>query len=150
MVKRTVCLCVVAIMAAVVPAQIMAQAPPRDFGKAKVMVQDGEKTKEQDAVVRFASQAFEVQQKGMAGPLKAFPYSAITSAEYSYSKTVRWVSGLLLSPLLFLSSGKKHWLLVKTADDYAMLVLDKGNYKVVLAELETRAKLKVAVLSDSK
>ena len=59
------------------------------------------------------------------------------------SKSPRWKSGLFISPFLFLSSGKKHWLLVKTDNDYAMLRLDKGNYKLILADLEMRTGLRV-------
>ena len=66
--------------------------------------------------------------------LKDFAYANFKGAEYSYSKSPRWKSGLFISPFLFLCSGKKHWLLMKTADDYATLRLDKSNYKLILAE----------------
>jgi hypothetical protein len=40
--------------------------------------------------------------------------------------------------------------MVKTADDYALMHLDKGNYKLVLAELETRTGLTVQAEGENK
>ena len=77
-------------------------------------------------------------------------YKSFIGGEYSYSKSPRWKSGLFISPFLFLSSGKKHWLLVKTTDDYVMLRLDKNNYKLIIAEWETKTGLRVEAQGDNK
>ena len=40
--------------------------------------------------------------------------------------------------------------MVKSASDYALVHLDKGNYKLVLAEFETRTGLKVEAEGENK
>jgi hypothetical protein len=127
-------------------------AEPREFKDAKLTVADGDKSEEVDVTVRFSADKMQIV-KGDGDKrvsLKDLPYAACKSAEYSYSKSPRWKSALLISPFLFMSSGKKHWLMVKTADDYALMHLDKGNYKLVLAELETRTGLTVQAEGESK
>jgi hypothetical protein len=39
---------------------------------------------------------------------------------------------------------------VKTASDYALMHLDKGNYKLILAEFETRTGVKVEAEGENK
>ncbi len=127
-------------------------ADPREFKDAKLTVADGDKSKEVDVTVRFGADKMQMV-KGDGDKrvsLKDLPYAACKSAEYSYSKSPRWKSGLLVSPFLFMSSGKKHWLMVKTADDYALMHLDKSNYKLVLAEFETRTGVKVEAEGENK
>jgi hypothetical protein len=126
-------------------------APPTEFHDAKLTIQKGEKSDEVDVSLRFAEDRLQLVTTKKGGEsLKDLPYSECKSAEYSYSKSPRWKSALIVSPLLFLSSGKKHWFMVKTANDYALLHLDKGNYKLVLAEFETRTGLKVEAEGESK
>ena len=58
-----------------------------------------------------------------------------------------WIVGFLL--LLFavsLRSSKT----VKTADDYAMLRLDKNNYKLIVAEWEIETGLRVDAQGEDK
>ena len=55
-----------------------------------------------------------------------------------------------MSPLVLFNRSKSHWLTVKTGDDYALLRLDKSNYKLVMAELEKRAHLTVASVGENK
>lgn len=55
--------------------------------------------------------------------------------------------GPIVAVPLFLKTmrlkGKKHWLTIKTDSDYAVLQLDKRNYRLVIPALETRAGVKV-------
>jgi len=88
---------------------------------------------------------------------KSFPYASIKSADYSYSKHPRWKAGLgaaivlgvFALPIFFMKS-KKHWLTIKTADDFAILRLDKNNYKIILPTLETSTGKKVETVADDK
>ena len=75
--------------------------------------------------------------------LKTFEYKDIKSAEYSHSKHPRWKTGTaLIIPLtifalpFFFLKGKKHWLTIQTQGDYAVLKLDKKNYKFINAAFE--------------
>ena len=65
------------------------------------------------------------------------------SAEYSYAKSPRWKTAIFVSPLFLFTSGKKHWFLVQGEGDYALLHLDKSNYRLILAAFEARSGLKV-------
>jgi hypothetical protein len=122
----------------------------RQFKGAELTVPNGEKNKQVDVTIGYTSDSFQILDDKTRRPLKEIGYKSFVSGEYSYSKSPRWKSGLFISPFLFLSSGKKHWLLVKTADDYAMLRLDKGNYKLVIAEWEVKTGLRVEALADNK
>jgi hypothetical protein len=89
------------------PAPPAAQA--RDFKDATLTIADGDKSKEVDVTVHFGAEKMQLV-KGEGDKrqsLKDLPYTACKSAEYSYSKSPRWKSGLLISPFLFMSSGKK-------------------------------------------
>ena len=46
--------------------------------------------------------------------------------------------------------GKKHWLTIKTGSDYAILRLDKDNYKIILPTFEARTGKKVITVEDEK
>jgi hypothetical protein len=127
-----------------------AAAAPREFRDAKLTVADGDKSKEVDVTLRFDTENVQFVNAKSREALRTFAYGDCKSAEYSYSKSPRWKTGLLVSPFLFLSQGKKHWFMVKTANDYALLHLDKDNYKLILAEFETRTGLKVAAEGENK
>ncbi len=101
-------------------------------------------------VLRFGMDKMQFINADKRESFKDFAYADCKAAEYSYSKSPRWKSGLLISPFLFMSSGKKHWFMVKSARDYALVHLDKGNYKLVLAEFETRTGLKVEAEGENK
>jgi hypothetical protein len=115
-----------------------------------MMMASGDKTKEVDVIFRFGEQKMQLINTKVRESYKDLAYADCKSAEYSYSKSPRWKSGLLVSPFLFLSSGKKHWFMVKTANDYALLHLDKSNYKMILAEFETRTGVKVETEGEDK
>lgn len=124
--------------------------PPREFDDAKLTVSDGDKTHEVDVIVRFGSDKLQLIAAKKRESLKDLAYADCKSAEYSYSKSPRWKTAIFVSPLLFLSSGKKHWFMVKTATDYALMHLDKSNYKLILAEFETRTSLTVEAEGENK
>jgi len=127
-----------------------AQAPPQAFPKAKLNLQDGEKKKEIEATVRYDESALLIIDKKTSQPLKTMPYASMKGAEYSFAKSPRWKTALLVSPLFLFTSGKKHWFMVQTNDDYALVQLDKSNYKMVLAAFETKTGKKVETVADTK
>ncbi len=138
---------------------LLAQSPlpPRPapntttFHDAKLLVQEGDKRKDIDSVLLFQSDALVVQPKDReAQPLRTLAYSDVKSAEYSFGKSPRVSAALLVSPFFLFSASKSHWLTVKTLDDFALLRLDKSNYKLVIGELEKRAKITVASVGENK
>lgn len=119
------------------------------FGKAKLSIQEGEKTKQVDAVLRYdGSSLIVVDKKGSA--LKTMPYASVKGAEYSYAKSPRWKTAIFISPLFLFTSGKKHWFMVQGEGQYAVLQLDKSNYKMVLGAFEAKTGKTVELVADAK
>jgi hypothetical protein len=48
------------------------------------------------------------------------------------------------------SKSKRHWLTIKTADDYCVLRLDKDISKLVIPAIETRTGLVVEDIGEMK
>ena len=116
---------------------------PETFGKSKLVVQQGDKSKMVDVLVVFEEDRLLLTNKKKSEVLKTFEYKDIKSAEYSHSKHPRWKTGTaLIIPLtifalpFFFLKGKKHWLTIQTQGDYAVLKLDKKNYKFINAAFE--------------
>ena len=51
---------------------------------------------------------------------------------------------------VFFMKGKKHWLTLAAERDFAVLRLDKGNYKLVLPAVEMHTGRKVETASEEK
>ncbi len=130
---------------------LVAQTPaPQAFPKAKLNLQDGDKKKEIDATVKYDAHALIIVERNTSQLLKTMSYATMKGAEYSYAKSPRWKTAIFVSPLFLFTSGKKHWFMVQTTDDYALLQLDKSNYKLVLAAFEVKTGKKVETVEDSK
>jgi hypothetical protein len=133
----------------VITMTLSGSAAAQSFQNAQLSVQEGDKTKHIDVNVRYDADVLAiVDKKGQV--LKTFPYVGMKGAEYSYSKSPRWKTAIFVSPLFLFTSGKKHWFLAQGADDFALLRLDKVNYKMVLATFETKTSLTVETLKDEK
>ncbi len=123
---------------------------PETFQKSQLVVQQGEKSKMVDVLVVFEEDRLLFTDKKKSEVLKAFEYKDIKSAEYSHSKHPRWKTGTaLIIPLtifalpFFFMKGKKHWLTIQTEGDYAVLKLDKKNYKLINAAFEGHSGVEV-------
>lgn len=118
------------------------------FPKALLDIEVDKRKQEIEATVGFDRYSFWVLDKrGTA--LKTFQYASIRSAEYANARAPRWKNGTGASALPA-ASGKKHWLMVQTQDDYALIQLDKNNYKSVIAAFESRAGKRVETVTDDK
>ena len=84
------------------------------FTKATLDLQVDGKMKEIDADVKFDKNAFVVIERKDGTPIKTFSYSNIRSGEYSFGKSPRWKTALLVSPLFLFTSGEKHWFMVES------------------------------------
>jgi hypothetical protein len=144
---RSVGLVVGAALLSLAPA--FAQAPEA-FQKAKLSQMQGEKTKQIDVTITYGSTTLEVLDKKTQAPLKSFDYDTIKGAEYSYAKSPRGKAGIFAAPLLLFTSGRKHWMIVQGANDYALLQLDKTNYRMVLAAFEARTGIEVETVEDRR
>jgi hypothetical protein len=131
-------------------------AGAEQFSIIKLMVNAGGKAEEQDAILRLEDEALVVVSKG-GTVLKSLPYDTMKSLEYSYSKSPRWKSGTAAAvavgvfaiPIFFMK-GKKHWLTAVNGSEFALLHLDKNNYKIILPAIEAKSGLKVETVADEK
>jgi hypothetical protein len=124
------------------------------FKDAKIREQVGDKTKDSDALLMYndASLVIHAGDSSLKKPhvLKTINYVDVTGAEYTFGKSPRVSAALLVSPLFLLNASKSHWLTVHTGGDYAVLRLDKNNYKLVMAEFEKRTGKKVESIGENK
>jgi hypothetical protein len=77
------------------------------------------------------------------------PYGSITKIVYERSAHRRYKAGILVSPWLLLTKGKKHWLTIEFRDvakhpaGFASAQLDKDNYRRILTALSAATSLEI-------
>lgn len=156
MIRKTLCLFLALLFLC---QTITAQAPKgKDiFQKVDLMVPTGDKAKETDVTLQFTEDRLLINAKKGGSELRNFVYTDIKTAEYSYSKHPRWRAGAATAVFigvfalpLFFMKGKKHWLTIRTEKDFAVLRLDKDNYKYILPTFETRTGIKVETIGEDK
>ena len=137
-------------------APVRRSGPTQRFDKIKLMVSTGGETDEAEAVLSLEGDKLLVKSKDEGALLKEIAYDDIEAAQYSYSKHPRWKEGVgfavavgVFATPIFFMKGKKHWLTLQTADDFALLRLDKNNYQIVILALETKGGVDVAVEGES-
>lgn len=118
------------------------------FDFAKLMYREGKQTKQIDCAVLYDDDTMTVSpydlKKNEPDPTVAIKYADITSAEYTFGKSPRRDSAAASSAPALVSGGNSHWLVVTGKNgDSAVMTLDKGNYRRVITELESRAGIKV-------
>ena len=140
---------------------VFAAGPPlasagEQFHNVRLMVNTGGKAEEQEAVLSLEDEAIVVRSVG-GTVLKTLPYAEITSLEYSYSKSPRWKSGAVAAVFvgvfaipIFFMKGKKHWLTAVAGQEFALLRLDKNNYKIIIPALEAKTGMDVATVLEEK
>lgn len=144
----------------VVSAQTQTENPV--FRKIEMLVKNGDTADEKSVVVTFNEDDLVIEAKKAEND-KTIKYTDIESAEYSYSKNPRWKTGLGLGaasivfpPLLLVaiplgfSKHKRHWITIKTADDYAILKLSKSNRKMFIPTFETKSGVKIEAIGEDK
>lgn len=127
--------------------------------KAEMLVTTGKKTKELKTSLNFEEEYLKITLPKDATSNKEFKYTDIKSAEYSFAKkpllstggaiATAILLGLVVIPFLFMKK-KQHWMTVRTENDFAVLKLDKENYRQVIAEFETHNIKVVTITEDSK
>jgi len=159
-VARAVVICLMPVLSLTNAVPLLAAQGPIDFPKSAIVLPDG---KEQDVIVRFGEDELvildedEYKKAAEAAPLKIFSYQDIHGGEYSFSSAPRWktgggaalVVGIFAVPFFFLK-GKKHWLALQGSGDFAMLHLDKKNYKSIILALESKTGITVESVEESK
>ena len=149
------------ILNSVLPAA--AQGGVQVYDKVELLVPSGEKINERGVRLRFQADELQIEATADKQILKTFKYAELEGAEYSYSKNPRWKTGLglgaaslLFPPLLLLAipigftKHRRHWLTIKSKNDFAVLKLSKSNRKMILPAFETKTGVTVQGKGENK
>jgi hypothetical protein len=133
------------------------------FEKAELLIPNGDNVSEKSVRLIFLEDSLQIESKGKEMIIKTFKYSDIKDAEYSYSKNPRWKTGLglgavslLFPPLLLIaipvgfSKHRRHWLTIRTENDFAVLKLSKSNRKLILPAFETKTGVDIKGRGENK
>ena len=133
------------------------------FDKIELLEADGKKIRETDVRVVFEETSMRILSSSTGAVIKEWQYDAVTSAEYSYSKNPRWKTGLglgaasvLFPPLLLIAipvgftKHRRHWVTIRTGNDFAVLKVGKSVRKIFMPTLETRTSVSIKALGDDK
>ena len=125
----------------------------------ELVVGQGKKSVETDADITFNEASFTVvpDKASFKESTKEFKYTDIKNADHSYSKkpmlsgggaiaTALLVGFIFALPFLFIKK-KKHWMTVRTENDFAVIKLGDNNYRQIVSEFETHG-VKVADLKE--
>ncbi len=137
-------------------------ASAQTFDKVELIIFENGKQAEKSATIGFGDDSLLVETR-RGSFTKTFNYNDIKAIEYSYSKSPRWKTGVGLAaasivfpPLLLValpigfSKHRRHWLMIRTDKDFALLKLSKRNRKMVIATLETRSGISAEGVGDNK
>jgi hypothetical protein len=133
------------------------------FENIELMQPKGDAMRETDVRVVFDEGSMRVVSRSNGSVLKEWSYDQIKSAEYSYTKNPRWKTGLGLGaagivfpPLLLIAipvgftKHRRHWVTIRTDDDFAVLKVGKGVRKLFMPAFETRTSVQIKALGDDK
>ena len=133
------------------------------FEDIELIEPNGDNLRETSVRVIFDENAMRLISRSNGAVLKEWSYDTIKSAEYSYTKNPRWKTGLglgaagVLFPPLWLiaipigfTKHRRHWVTIRTGDDYAVLKVGKGVRKVFMPAFETRTSVQIKALGDDK
>jgi hypothetical protein len=137
-------------------------AATETFDNIELMTPNGDKLRETSVQVEFGDGMMRIMSRGGA-TLKEWRYDEIKAAEYSYSKNPRWktglglgAAGLLFPPLLLIAipvgftKHRRHWVTIRTGNDFAVLKVGKSVRKVFMPAFETRTSIPIKALGDDK
>ncbi|HKP69661.1 MAG TPA: hypothetical protein VJV05_10295 [Pyrinomonadaceae bacterium] len=133
------------------------------FDNIELLQSEAEKVRETSVRVEFGDETMRIVSRSNGTVLKEWPYTTVKSAEYSYTKNPRWKTGLGLGaaaiafPLLLIvaipigfTKHRRHWVTIRTENDYAVLKVGKGVRKIFMPAFETKTSVLIDALGDDK
>lgn len=114
-------------------------------------------TREVNAVIVFEKEMLRIESRRKPKIFKEFKYSDIISAEHSFSKAPFFsdsTAAILLTamtgfPVFLLVKKEKHWLIIASGDDFAVLKIENDNYRMIKLELAIK-KIDVLNIDEDK
>ncbi len=135
----------------------------QEFEKIELMTPGGKKLRETDVRVVFAQGTMRIVSAREGKTIKEWKRGEVTAAEYSYTKNPRWKTGLglgaagfLFPPLWFVaiplgfSKHRRHWVTIRTENDYAVLKVSKSVRKMFIPAFETTTGVRIEAVGDDK
>ena len=145
------------------PAAALPAPPVTFFDNIELLQPSGEDIRETSVRIVFEEKSMRMLSRSKGTVIKEWSYDEIKSAEYSYSKNPRWKTGLGLGaagivfpPLLLIAiplgftKHRRHWITIRTDDDYAVLKVGKGIRKIFMPAFETRTSVPIKGVGENK
>lgn len=133
------------------------------FEKIEMLVPDEGKVREISVHIRFTEDSIIITPESGGGKAQVMKYADIRGADYSYSNNPRWKTGLglgataiIFPPILLIAipigftKHRRHWITIRTENDYAVLKVSKSIRRVFAAAFETRSKVRIEPLGENK
>ena len=101
-------------------------------------------TREVNAILIFEKDGLRIQSRRSNEVSKVFKYTNIKTADHSFSKKLSFspTAGMIVLsvvtglPFFLMPRRKeKHWLVLTTSDDFAVLKIENDNYRLIRLEL---------------
>jgi serine/threonine-protein kinase len=127
-----------------------ATAPLATFNQVRVLVSEGEKSREREGILQLGGGQVSVVPASGATPIVSLPTSALSGVFYSRSKQPRWKdasgkeveSKIDLGRMGFLR-GERNWIVLLTAGDPIILRIEDTALRTVLPAIEERTGHKI-------
>jgi hypothetical protein len=120
------------------------------FNEVRVLVSDGEKTREREGVLQIGGGQVSLVPQGSGAPIVSMPTSAVHAVFYARSKQPRWrdasgkpvESKADLGRMGFLR-GDRNWIVLLTNGEPVIFRIEDAALRTVLPAIEERTGLKV-------
>lgn len=131
-----------------------AVAVPSAFSKVKLITTDGDRAGNRDVVLHLSTDSLTLLPNDGGPPILALPYRQIQQATYVHARDPRWDPSLGSPPVKISGAGflsrARHWLVVQTREQCAILQLDADHWSNIVSTFESRTGLAVARPTDRK
>jgi hypothetical protein len=127
-----------------------AAATPVTFEDIRLLVKDGDKSRELNGVLALGDGHVAVLDKPGGKALVSLPYTSLTGAAYSRSKQPRWkdadgkdVEGKVDLGKLGFFRSERNWVILLSQGEPVILRLEDGSLRTVLPAIESHTGVKV-------
>lgn len=163
--KKPIAICILFILLGLPVTQTFGQQIKnvQEFEKIELMTPGSRKMRETDVRVVFDQGTVRIVSARDGITIKEWKHGEVTAAEYSYTKNPRWKTGLglgaagfIFPPLWFVaiplgfSKHRRHWVTIRTENDYAVLKVSKSVRKIFIPAFETTTGVRIEAVGDDK
>lgn len=121
------------------------ETQPASYQAELLVSEGGKKIKAEQVTLWLEDDELRIRGLKNARIDRSIPFSAIESADYTYSDRPRYTAGTLAvlafgvgGLAIFFTKTKKNWLTVNAGKDSAILQLRAGNYRMLLLQMRKK------------